>query len=72
MRGRRRSKGIAIAGTALIGLGLVQLGGIVYFCARGGMEDVVSPVTAAAMGWRLAALLVYLGGRMRRAESWTR
>ena len=56
----------------MMGLGLVQLGGIVYFCAQGGMEDVVSPVTAAAMGWPVAALLVYLGGRMRKAESWTR
>lgn len=72
MKGRRHRSGIAWAGTALMGLGLVQLGGIVYFCAQGGMEDVVSPVTAAAMGWPVAALLVYLGGRMRKAESWTR
>lgn len=46
--------------------GFVQAGGAVYFCWTGGMEGMLSPVAAVAAVWPVAALLLYLGVRMRR------
>ena len=61
-------KGIQLAGTALMAIGAVQVSGALYFCWIGGMEGILSPVAAAALVWPLAALLMYLGGRLRRIE----
>jgi hypothetical protein len=62
--GMKRQR-LAMAGTVLMGIGGVQVAGAVYFCFKGGVEGIVSPVAAVAAIWPVAALLVYLGGRMR-------
>jgi len=59
-----KTKRLAMAGNLLIGIGLVQAGGAVYFCVRGGMEGMLSPVAAVAAIWPVAALLLFLGVRM--------
>jgi hypothetical protein len=66
---RKRVRGLAMAGTVLMGIGAVQLGGALIYCFRGGVEGILSPVAAIAAVWPVAALLLFLGGRMRRAGS---
>ena len=62
-------KGIQLAGTALMAIGAVQVSGTVYFCWTGGMEGILSPVAAVAFAWPVAALLMFLGGRLRQVET---
>jgi hypothetical protein len=61
-----KTQRLAMAGSALIGIGAVQLAGALYFCWAGGMDGVLSPVAAVTLVWPLAALLMFLGGRLRR------
>ena len=60
---------LAMAGTLLMGIGAVQAGGALYFCWRGGVDGILSPVAAVAAVWPVAALLVFLGGRLRKGEA---
>ena len=55
-----------MAGTILITIGAVQLSGALYFCWTGGIDGILSPVAAVTAVWPVAALLVFLGGRLRR------
>lgn len=57
-----------MAGTLLIGIGAVQAGGALYFCWKGGVDGILSPVAAVAAVWPVATLLVFLGGRLRRVS----
>ena len=52
----------------MMAIGAVQLGGALYFCFIGGMEGILSPVAAVTLVWPLAALLLFLGWRLRRVE----
>ncbi len=61
-----RNRGLAWAGTALIGMGAVQAGGALYLCVGGGVDGILSPVAAVAAAWPVAALLCFLGGRLRQ------
>jgi hypothetical protein len=61
-------RGLRFAGTALMAIGAVQVSGALYFCWIGGMEGILSPVTAVLMGWPVAALFLFLGERLRRVE----
>ncbi|MBL8235860.1 MAG: hypothetical protein JNM66_00470 [Bryobacterales bacterium] len=61
-----KTQRLAMAGTALMGIGAVQLLGALYFCWAGGMDGVLSPVAAVAVVWPVAALLWFLGRRLRR------
>lgn len=62
----QRSRGLVRAGNVLIAIGAVQVLGATYFCWSGGMEGRLSPVAAVAAIWPVAALLLFLGSRMRR------
>jgi len=64
---RRTSRKLAMAGTILMGIGGVQFAGAAYFCWVGGMEGVLSPVAAVAAIWPVASLMLFLGGKLRRA-----
>ena len=60
---------LAMAGTLLMALGAVQAGGALYFCWKGGMDGILSPVAAVAAVWPVATLLVFLGGRLRKVSA---
>lgn len=60
---------LALAGNILMGIGSVQVAGALYFCLKGGMDGILSPVAAVALVWPVAAVLVFLGGRLRRLEA---
>ena len=47
-------------------IGTVQVAGASYFCWKGGLDGILSPVAAVAAVWPVAALLVFLGGRLRK------
>lgn len=61
-------KGMQLAGTMLMVMGAVQVSGALYFCWIGGMEGILSPVTAVTFAWPVAALLMFLGERLRQVE----
>jgi hypothetical protein len=63
-----KRKHLAMAGTLLIGIGAVQVAGALYFCWKGGLDGVLSPVAAVAAVWPVAGLLVFLGGRLRKVS----
>jgi hypothetical protein len=67
MEERKRMRGLSLAGTVLMGIGAVQLGGALYFCFRGGIDGILSPVAALAAIWPVAAILLFVGGRLRRS-----
>ena len=53
-------------------IGAVQFGGALLFCLGGGMDGLLSPVAAVAAVWPIAALLLFLGGRLRKVEQFSR
>ena len=57
---------LAAAGNVLMAIGTVQVAGALYFCWKGGLDGILSPVAAVAAVWPVAALLVFLGGRLRK------
>ena len=64
MKGQRR---LRLAGDLLMAIGAVQVGGGLYLCWAG-MDGDISPLTVVMMGWPVAALFMYLGGRLRSVE----
>lgn len=63
---RRR---LAVAGNVLVAIGAVQVAGALYFCWLGGLDGILSPVAAIAAMWPVAALLFFVGGRLRKVEA---
>ncbi len=53
-------------------IGAVQFGGALYFCLGGGIDGILSPVAAVAAVWPIATLLLFLGGRLRKLEPFSR
>ncbi len=51
-----------------MGIGAVQAGGALYFCWKGGLDGILSPVAAVAAVWPVATLLMFLGGRLRKVS----
>jgi hypothetical protein len=66
MEERKQRRGLAWAGAVLMGIGAVQAGGALIFCFRGGIDGILSPVAALAAIWPVAAILLFVGERLRR------